>query len=69
MGVPRVKFEMRPWRSRTDVIASEVFEYGSDVDASDDCDVFTKCAHKRWGRVGRRADIVCIRWWYRVEVE
>jgi hypothetical protein len=36
VGVPRVRFEMRPWRSRTEVIASDDVEYGSDVVARDD---------------------------------
>jgi hypothetical protein len=54
---------MRPCRSKTDVMAKDEFEYGSDVDASDDCDVFTRCAHRRWGRVGNRADMLYVCWW------
>ena len=42
-------------RCRTDVIASEDVEYGSEVVASDDCEVFTRCAHSRCGNVGSLA--------------
>jgi hypothetical protein len=60
VGVPSVKLEMRPWRRRTEVMARDDVEYGSDVDARADWDVLTRCAHKRCGRVGSLADMAAI---------